>query len=148
MCIRDSTTPYHIFRYAEILLNYAEAQYELGFEDEARDYMNLVRQRVDMPDVPETVTGTALRDRIRHERQVEFPYEGLRYFDIRRWEIAEEVMSRPIIGLVIDKNPDETYSYSRIQLLPGFWDDKQYLTPIPYEEIQRSDLSLVQNPGW
>lgn len=141
------TTPYFVYRLSEIFLNYAEAEYELGHESEARDYMNKIRQRVGMPDVPATVTGVALRDRIRHERQVELSYEGHRYFDIRRWQIASAVSAKPIIGTQIVKT-GTTYTYSRVQLLPGYWDDKQYLTPIPLTEIQKSNLSLVQNPGW
>jgi hypothetical protein len=141
------TNPYIMYRLTEIYLNYAEAEYELGYESIAREYVNKVRQRVSMPDVPATVTGTALRDRIRHERQVELPYEGHRYYDIRRWKIAQEVSLKPIIGMTINKTGN-TYTYTRVQLLPGYWDDKQYLTPIPFTDIQKSNLSLVQNPGW
>ncbi len=142
------TTPGILYRYADVLLNYAEAQYELGYEDVARDYMNLIRQRVGMPDVPASVTGTDLRDRIRHERRVELPYEGHRYYDIRRWEIAEEVSLKPVIGTVITQTAPDTYTYERVQLLPGYWDDKQYLIPIPFTEIQKSNMSITKNPGW
>ncbi len=146
------TTPYTIYRYAEILLNYAEAQFELGFEDVARDYLNMIRRRAGQPDISASVTGSELRNKIRHERRVEFPYEGLRYYDIRRWDIAEEVSKIPIIGMQITnlgtKASPGPYNYKWVELLPGFWDDKQFLIPIPYAEIQKSGGSLAQNPGY
>ncbi|MBN2480788.1 MAG: RagB/SusD family nutrient uptake outer membrane protein [Bacteroidales bacterium] len=146
--------PYTIIRYAEILMNYAEAQYELGFEDVARDYVNMIRERpgVDMPPLDETVTGEALKEAIIHERRVEFPFECLRYHDIRRWEIGDEVMGNPLLGMNIynlgTREDPGPYEYEFVELLPGFWDDKHYLVPIPYAEIQRSEGSLTQNSGY
>ena len=142
----DYTTPWILYRLAEVYLNYAEAEYNLGHEDVAREYLNKVRERVNMPEVTES--GDELWERIVRERQVELCFEGHRYYDIRRWEIAEETQTLPVIGQTVTKNTDGSYSYSRKQILPGFWDNKQFYVPIPYEEIQKSNLSLVQNPGW
>jgi hypothetical protein len=142
------TTPSTMIRYAEILLNYAEAQFELGHEDVAREYLNKVRRRAEQPDVPDTVTGDDLLEKIYHERRVEFPLEGLRYYDIRRWEIAPETQSIPLMRLRIIKNSDESFSYSWTHILEGAWFDKYYNMPIPLDEIQRSDFSLEQNPGY
>ena len=146
------TTPFTIIRYAEILLNYAEAQFELGFEDVAREYLNIVRQRAGQPGVPATLTGEDLRNKVYHERRVEFPFEMLRFYDIRRWEIAEEEMSQPLIGMKVTNDGTTVapgpYSYEFYQLLPGNWDDTFYNMPIPRDEIQRSGGSLEQNPGY
>lgn len=140
------TYPWHYFRLAEIYLNYAEAQYNLGNEDHARLYVNKVRQRVNMPDITET--GSTLFDRIVHERQVELAMEGLRYYDVRRWEIAPQTENRSIQGMQIIRNGDGSFTYNRLNLLPRVWDDKFYLLPIARQEVLSSEGSLIQNPGY
>jgi hypothetical protein len=145
------TTPWIMFRYAEILLNYAEAQFQLGNEDVARQYINEVRSRasVNMPDVPETISGDALKKRIRNERRIELVFEGHRYFDIRRWKIASETETKNILGVSITKSDDGTKTYNfKKNLITRTWDDRLYLLPIPREEIDRSLNSLEQNPGY
>ena len=142
------TNPYVIFRYGEILLNYAEAEFMLGEEGTAREYLNMVRSRpgVEMPAI--TASGDDLLDAIHHERRIELVFEGHRFFDVRRWEIADNTESKNIIGMQIIKETDGTKSYSRINLIDRKWDDKLYLLPIPRAEIDRSNNSLVQNPGY
>ncbi|PCH70083.1 MAG: RagB/SusD family nutrient uptake outer membrane protein [Bacteroidales bacterium] len=142
------TPPWIMFRYAEILLNYAEAKFMLGDEDEVRKYVNMVRARsgVDMPSITET--GDDLKQRIRHERRIEFVFEGHRYFDVRRWKIANETETKDIIGVNIEKETDGAKTYSLKTLITRTWDDKFYLLPIPRVEIDRSLNSLEQNPGY
>lgn len=142
------TYPWHYFRLAEIYLNYAEAQNNLGNEANARLYVNMVRERqgVNMPDITET--GTALFACIVHERQVEFAMEGHRYFDVRRWKIAPQTDVLPIQGMQILRNADGSFTYNRLNLLPRVWDDKFYVLPISFQEVQSSGGSLVQNPGY
>ncbi len=146
----SATTPYtyswHFFRLAEIYLNYAEAQYNLGNEDNARLYVNKVRERVNMPDITET--GSALFDRIVHERQVELALEGYRYYDVRRWKIAPQTEVLPIQGMQIVRNVDGSFTYNRLNLLPRVWDEKYYLLPIARQEVLSSEGGLVQNPGY
>ena len=116
-----------------------------------------------------------LRKKIRNERRVEFAYEGLRYNDLIRWRIAGETLSRPQPGLLhpasllreevvnpglwfwaytpqIDENGiadfSELLNNNKAQVLSqGDWDDRQYLWPIPDEEIIIND-NMVQNPGY
>jgi hypothetical protein len=142
------TTPWIMFRYAEILLNYAEAEFMLGHEDVAREYINKVRSRasVKMPAI--TDSGEALKKRIQHERRIELVFEGHRYFDVRRWKIANETETKNIIGINILKAADGTKTYTVKNLITRRWDDKLYLLPIPRAEIDRSLNSLVQNPGY
>jgi hypothetical protein len=80
------TNPWPMFRLGEIYLNYAEAQLELGNEAVAREYISKVRARpsVDLPPIPASVTGEALRERLINERRIELAFEGHRFFDIRR----------------------------------------------------------------
>jgi hypothetical protein len=81
--------PYIFFRLAEIYLNYAEAEFHLGNESVAREYINIIRSRVNMPDI--TTSGTQLLEDIRHERRIELCFEDHRFYDVRRWIIAEEM---------------------------------------------------------
>lgn len=142
------TYPYPYFRLAEIYLNYAEAQYNLGNEANARLYINKVRERsgVNMPDITET--GTALFDRIKHERQIELALEGHRYYDVRRWKIAPQTESKPIQGFKIIRNTNGSFTYNRVDLLKRTWKDAFYYLPIAFADIQTSGGSLTQNPGY
>src|SRR5919198_6282390 len=86
--------PWPFLRYAEVLLNYAEAEAALGLTTEAASALNQVRARVGMPAVlPDggPGVGRTLMDRIRQEREVELAFEEFRYFDVRRWMIAPQV---------------------------------------------------------
>ena len=146
--------PWIYFRYAEILLNYAEASIELGEEGDALNALNQLRQRAHMPDI--TASGPALMEEYRNERRIEMAYEEQRYFDIRRWMIAPNV-HKDVYGMDIyvegDTRADRsTYRNYRYEITPEpvqrrVWDDKLYFLPITLEEINRNDM-LVQNPGY
>ena len=142
------TMPYPFFRLAEIYLNYAEAEYHLGNEDVAREYVNKVRARasVNMPPIDES--GEALLERIYHERRIELAFEGHRYFDLRRWKIAD---NEPLYGFIITKT-DNGFAYERSMVSLASretdWKDAFFVLPIHYQEIQKSNNSLEQNPGY
>ncbi|GEO03858.1 hypothetical protein AAE02nite_15220 [Adhaeribacter aerolatus] len=144
--------PWIMFRYAEVLLNYAEACLELGEAAEARTYINKVRTRADMPAIASSVTGQALEDLYRYERKYELAFEGHRYFDIRRWLIAEQVMNSPATGIdiVAKLNPDKTshtLQYKIVSVGPRAFHPKGYFSPIPVSEIQKN-AKLEQNPNY
>jgi starch-binding outer membrane protein, SusD/RagB family len=142
------TNPWPHFRLAEIYLNYAEAQFELGNEGLAREYASRVRARVGMPAIPATVTGAALRDRIRNERRIELAFEGHRFFDIRRWMIADEVENSPIRGMDIVKTDSGDLTYTPVDLLvKAPYEEKMNLLPVATEEIRRNP-GLTQTEGW
>jgi hypothetical protein len=142
------TNPWIFFRYAEVLLNYAEAEFELGHEDVARQYINMVRARpsVNMP--PVTDAGEALRARIQNERRVEFAFEGLRFFDVRRWKIADFTENIPLLRMHITKQADGSKVYQIQTLEKRSFLEQHYLVPIPRSEIDKSNGSLTQNPGY
>ena len=142
------TNPWIFFRYAEVLLNYAEAEFEVGNEDVARQYINMVRTRpsVNMP--PVTETGNALRARIQNERRVEFAFEGLRFFDVRRWKIAMVTENIPILRMHITKQTDGSKAYQIQTLEARSFLPQHYLMPIPRSEVAKSQGSLTQNPGY
>lgn len=146
-------TPWPVFRFAEVLLNYAEASIGLGQEDNARTALNRIRDRAGMPDVNDT--GQALVDRYRNERRVELFGEDHRYFDVRRWKIAPDVYHNAhgikITAEATDRRDRSTYSnYTydpTLHVQDREWDDSHYFAPIPFDEMNRNDL-LVQNPGY
>jgi hypothetical protein len=148
--INQGNSPWIFFRYAEILLNYAEAKYFLGDEPTCREYINMVRSRpgVDMP--PVTESGDALLTRLQHERQIELCFEEHRYFDVRRWKIAPVELNKLPKRMDIVKNLTtgvKTYTVNTMQQFTFVFTDKNYLVPIPQSEIDKNPL-LVQNPGY
>ncbi|PTX18092.1 putative outer membrane starch-binding protein [Pontibacter mucosus] len=134
----DSHANIILLRYAEILLTYAEAMNEFGGPD-ATVYaaLNQIRERAGMPAVDESVYNTkeSLRELIRNERRVELALEGQRYMDIRRWEIAPQVMQT-------------VYDIRNRLVQARVWDDRLYLMPVPQAQIDLSDNILTQNTGY
>ena len=145
--------PYVMFRYAEILLNYVEAlnEYDPGNSD-INKYLNMIRERAGVPQygtgpnaLPVPGSQTAMRDAIHHERQVELCFEDKRYFDTRRWKIADQTDGGPFYGMDIDQDPPQFYKRKAFETRVFL--KNYYLFPIPQSELDR-DENLVQNPGW
>lgn len=137
-------------RYAEILLIYAEAKIEVNQIDQSvLDAINLIRQRpdVNMPPITSISSQDVMREILRNERMVEFAFEGLRFFDIRRWRIAEDVMPGILYGMTYADNSGQLQTISNPLFLRVFDKNKHYLWPIPYREITLNP-NLTQNPNW
>ena len=139
------------FRYAEILMNYAEACIELGGDDLQKgiDAMNMVRNRAGLPDRVTSDQAVA-REYVRHERNIEFFAEGHRFYDIRRWMIAEQVV-KDVFGMRVE-HYDIGYTiwkYNKADKADArsFTDKKFYWVPLPREEMNKAP-QLVQNPGY
>lgn len=136
-----------IFRYAEILLNYAEAATELVGPDAvpegctltAREALNQVRTAAGMPGVEDA--GDAFMTRVRNERRVELAFEDHRFWDIRRWKTGDVV--KDVYGVKVSS----TGEYTRYLVRNRIWEDKMYLYPISKSEINKNP-GLGQNPGW
>src|SRR5690554_5042600 len=141
-----STNPWIFFRYGEILLNYAEAKFELGDEDAARESINQIRARVNMP--PVSSSGIDLKNKIRHERRIELAFEGHRFFDVRRWKILEEVSSKQILGMQIRKAANGEKSYDIKTVAPVVYYEQHLRLPVPRAEIDKSGGALIQNSGY
>ena len=138
--------PWILFRYAEVLLNYAEAlnEYDPGNPD-ILSSLNQVRQRAGLPAVASGLSQEQMRGKIRHERRVELCGEHLRYYDTRRWLIAEQTDAGPFYGMNVDADGDSFYI--RTVFENRVFRKEFYLFPIPQSEINK-DRNLVQNPGW
>ncbi len=153
----SSRRPWVIFRYAETLLNYAEALNEVaGPTADVLRSVNLVRQRtgVALPALQITnpagngyvqPTKEAMRERIRNERRVELCFEGHRFFDVRRWKEGARFFNVPVSGMRITRNTNGTFNYERFQVQNRVFADKNYLYPISQSELNRAP-SLGQNP--
>ena len=138
--------PWRHFRYAEILLNYAEACNELGEDAEAVKYINMIRKRAGLPGI--NSNGNQLREDIRHERSVELMFEAQRYWDIRRWMIAPQVISGFAQCIDILYPYGETvpiYAPKDVSDRPMTWNNRAYFMPIELNEINRNE-NLIQNP--
>lgn len=155
--------PFKHIRYAEVLMNYAEACIELGQDAEARTYINMVRKRAGQPELAASVTGDALRQAYRHERRIEFAYEDHRFWDVRRWLIASAAYHQTS-GVDVKYVTSETSvpAYRKAdgstwgdpiftkKDVPGdarAWNNKCYFFPIYRDEMNKNNL-LVQNPGY
>jgi len=136
-----------VFRLGEIYLNYAEAEAELGQTAAALTYLNKIRERAGMPDVV-SAGGADLIQKIRQERRVELCFEGHRYFDLRRWGIADQGAG-DALGIIITPTnaQNTTFSYQVDTVQTRVWQSSFYFYPIPRSEIQ-ADPQLTQNPGY
>jgi hypothetical protein len=140
---------YWVFmRYAETLLDYAEAQNEaVGPDQSVYDAINEIRQRpsVNMPPLPDNLSQDEMRDAIRHERRIEMALEDTRFWDIRRWKIGNDVM-KAAYGMKITKS-GSVYTYEKFLVEDRVWHEAFNYFPIPQTEMQRNK-ALVQNPGY
>lgn len=144
-----------LFRLGEIYLNAAEAAVELNLESEARDFIEPIRIRAGLQQNLrlDAYSGTALRDRIRNERKIELAFEDHRYWDVRRWRIAEEALSIQAKGVKtlrhLDGSGNETFSYETFNAETekmNFY-STQYYIPIGQDRIN-NNTKLIENPGY
>ncbi len=147
--------PWIFFRYAEILLNYAEASIELNELGDAVNVLNQIRRRAGMPLFSAGLDQATLRDEYRNERRVEMAFEEQRFFDVRRWMTAPAVLSKVAGGINIfldgtsrtDRTTWKNYRYVTDTVQTRAWNDKMYFMPIRLDELNRNGL-LKQNPGY
>jgi hypothetical protein len=144
-----------IFRYGEILLNYAEAlnEYESSPSQAVYDAIIALRTRAGIEagtnklyGLEPNMTQAQMRKVIQNERRIEMSFEEQRYWDIRRWRIAEEVFATPLKGMTIVKTLSSTI-YTEVDVLSVNFEEKRYLYPIPYSEVIKNS-KMVQNPKW
>jgi len=147
-------------RLTEFYLFYAEAMNEaygpdadpLGYGLTARQAVNVIRDRADvkMPALPMGLTKAEFTEKLRHERKVELAFEDARFWDLRRWKIAENHLNGDIHGVRVTKNEDGTFKYTPNVVIEKrvFKADRMYFHPIPQTEIDKSNGVLKQNPNW
>lgn len=143
-------------RYAEVLLNLAEALAEQDYsknQDDALEALNEVRKRVDLPErtAEEAPDKDSFMKLLRKERICELAFEGFRYWDLRRWRLAGEVIDgKQAHGTKITKKDDDTYTYEQVSCddnINRFFPERYYLLPIPVDELQNNPL-CENNAPW
>lgn len=144
------------YRYAEILLNYAEAMNEAfgptdvpaGFTLSATDAINMVRNRAsaDLPLIS-TESKDEFRSAIKHERRIELAFEDHRYWDLLRWKDAMQVLNKPIMGVKVVED-GESVNYVEIKVADRVFNERNYYLPFLRSEIVNSNNTLKQNEGY
>ena len=148
----NGVQPLSVLRYAEVLLNKAEACYHLNQTAEANAAVKVIRDRVGLPYTDKG--GAALWDAIRQERKVELAYEGLWYWDLRRWGVAHKQYPEGLTGyqqhgLKIESNGDGTFTYTYVSVddQDRNFPEKMYRFPMPAGELSNNAL-VEQYPEW
>lgn len=138
-----------IWRYAEVLLDYAEVMFRLGDTETARQYVNKTRVRAHMYELPSLTWDEYVR-----ERRVEMAFEETTYWDLLRWGIAVERMSGEtnplkVMKIVKEEGQADKYTISNMNRFPKrvrVFNDLQYYLPIPWDELRYQGAE--QNPEW
>lgn len=155
-----------VFRFAELLLIYAEAKIEANdIDNSVYEAIDRIRRRAHMPDLPTGLSREALRKALRYERKVELCGEGFRWYDLRRWGIANTVMNGNLYlnragntkwtkGMVVGFDDNYTPIYNSSEAIKFFTTqkvvfnkNKDELWPVPKSEMD-ANKNLVQNPGY
>ncbi len=139
-----------LFRYAEVLLNYAEARNERLANPDATVYQMLEKLReragINPYQLPAGLSKSAMREWIQLERRKELAFEEHRFYDIRRWKLAETVFNQEVHGTLIFER-GSTVIRQPNPILQLTFDKKMYLAPIPFSEVIKNP-NMKQNPGW
>ena len=150
LSVEHSGTAYRlwtIIRYAEIMMNYAEAMNEVnGPCDEVYSMLDQIRERAGISGSVANRTDLNTKDKMRNfihkERTIEFVFEEHRVWDVRRWNVATEALSRDIYGVNVAENGAITRKVAQKRV----FEDKMYLYPIPEGEYWKTNIE--NNPGW
>lgn len=152
IAVKPSTQPKTRLRLAEVLLNKAEACYRLGDATGANAAIKAIRERVNLPYSDKS--GDALWKAIMQERRVELAYEGLRYWDLRRWKMAAEqyptgLNGYQVHGMRIEQqaNGDFVYNYVAVDDRDRNFPERMYRFPLPVDELNANSL-VEQYPEW
>jgi hypothetical protein len=154
-----ATKQWVFMRLSEFYLNYAEAMNELygpagvgpgTLNITALAALNAVRTRaaVAAKAIAAGNTQSKMRDLIRRERRVELAFEGHRYWDVRRWMIADQAIGGKLTGVDVIKNSNGTFTYTPNVVETRTWNNRLYFYPIPQTEVSKSGGVIVQNKGW
>lgn len=141
---------YILFRYAEVLLNFAEARNEVlsAPDQEVYNAVEAIRRRagLDPFELRSGLSKAEMRTVIMHERRKELAFEEHRFYDVRRWKLAETVFDKPLHGMLIFQTGTGTIR-QEVPVLQMNFEKRMYLAPIPFSEVIKNP-KMVQNPGW
>jgi hypothetical protein len=154
----NSQRGWPLMRYAEILLNYAEAINETGQPEQAVPKLVLIRRRAGIDagtdgryGIPTGLNVSQMRTFIQNERRIELAYEDQRWHDIRRWKIAmvtNNAFNNRMRVVRSGTSPNFTYTYNIVPTIRRHnFRPEMYLLPLPDGEIRKVP-AFRQNPGW
>jgi len=150
--------PFPIMRLADLYLLYAEASNEAyGPNEDAYNYINIVRARVGLPSVQDAwtnfsrsankfTTKEGLREIIHRERTIELAFEGSRFWDVRRWKTAMNEYNQNIKGWDLSQREAPAY-YRSVNITKKQFQQKDYFFPIRESELIKNK-AIMQSPGW
>ena len=148
--LRTGNEDYIIFRFAEVLLSYAEAKNEVSGPDfSVYEAVNKVRLRSDLPPLPAGLNKDQMRVAIRRERRVELAFEEKRWLDLLRWKLAETNLNGTLHAMKIER-VNNKFVYTTIPAPGGarvFHPEKNYVLPLPQSAIDQNP-KLIQNPNY
>lgn len=146
-----------VYRYAEVLLNYAEAMNQAygpdavpsGYTLSARQALKQVRNSAStlLPDIT-TTDVEAFKKAVKHERQIELAFEDHRYWDLLRWKDAESVLNKPVKGVSVSKNLNNAYVYQVVDVATRTFLTRNNYMPFSRAEVVNSNGTLTQNDGY
>ena len=147
--IQKTDLTFHFIRLAEVYLNYAEAMAEQDNLTEALKYLNLVRARAGFTKDLTVGSKSAFTTALRHERMIELAFEGHRFWDLRRWGIAKDVLNDTYIHGARATQAANGFEYERINIrnTKRVYLDKYARFPLPISEIQNNAL-IEQFDEW
>jgi hypothetical protein len=135
-----------LIRYAEIALNFAEATNEAaGPTPEVYQSIEAIRQRAGLRpwQLPAGLSQAQMRTVIQKERRLELAFEGFRFWDVRRWMIAEQTENQMMHGMEVDRGASVVYKPFNVR--KHNFTKAMYLWPLPLSEVAKSP-ELLQNP--
>jgi hypothetical protein len=142
-----------IFRFAEVVLTYAEALNEVGRTEDAVAQIKLIRARAGIQagsdsryGIKAGISQDEMRTLVQNERRIELSFEEQRFWDVRRWKTASTALSGPLYGMRINVS-GTAVTYTRFQAANMVFTNKLYHMPLPYDETTKN-LALIQNEGW
>ena len=139
------------YRWAEVLLNYAEAMNEAYGPDAvmtARQALQMVRDRASSK-LPKIIASdqASFREAVKHERRIELAFEDHRYWDLLRWKDAMDVLNKPVLGVAVTKT-ETGWSYEVKEVATRTFHERNYYLPFLRSEIENSNNTLEQNPQY
>lgn len=147
------TSPRPLIRIAELYLNLAECEAALENKPAFMEAINPVRLRAGIPALSNAdFTDMTATEWVQQERFIEFYGEGIRYYDMRRWMIAQQSLGKGLYGLDMQSNVGPSFeNFNKETKLPEYldaaWDDRLYLMPLYFEEVDKSE-NMIQAPGY
>src|SRR5690606_31511954 len=139
-----------LFRYAEVLLNFAEARNERLAAPDGEVYtaVEQIRERAGLQpfQLPAGLSKDQMREVIRNERRKELAFEEHRFYDVRRWKVAEQEFNKDLSAMTIYQTGTGVIR-QRTPVLKMNFEERMYLAPIPFSEVIKNP-QMTQNPGW